>query len=426
MTKVSVEEVSPIERRIKVEVEPEKVDQQLDLAYRMISHRVRIPGFRPGKVPRRILESRFKDQVEGDVIQRVVEDSYREAVIQHQIVPVSAPRVTNDGLKKGEPFRFQAQVEVKPKVEPKDYEGLELKKPKVQITDEQVDAEIERMRQSLAELEPVEGRAAQLGDFAIVDYEGTIEGKPFPGSKREGATVEIAAGELVDGNIAAIEGMNVGDEKTLEYAFPKDYRMEEVAGKVATFKLQLKALKSKRVPPLDDELAKDVGAGQTLQELKDRVRKELTDRETEKVEKEFRDQLLSKLVEKNPFEVPKAMVERAIDMMLEGALERFTRQGIDVSRMGLDFDRLREDLRERAVMEVKGALLLEAISEKEKVEATDDDVEKRMKEISERVNTPLEKVRSYLSGEERKTLVSRLREEKTIEFLTSKAKISEA
>ncbi len=426
MTKVSVEEVSPIERRIKIEVPPETVDQQLELAYRMVSHRVRIPGFRPGKVPRRILESRFKDQVEGDVIQKVVEDSYREAVIKENLNPVSAPRVTNEGLKKGEPFRYQAQIEVKPQVEPKDYVGLELKRAKVDITDKMIDDELERIRQSLAELQPVEGRAAQLNDFAIVDYDGTIDGKGFPGSKREGATVEVIPGELVEGNLPQVEGMNVGDEKTIEYTFPADYQMEELAGKTASFKLTLRGLKTKKVPELDDELAKDVGGGETLQDLKDRIRKELTDREKDKTEKEFRDQLLAKLVEKNDFQVPNAMVERAIDMMLEGALQRFQQQGIDVSKMGLDFQRLRGDLRERAVLEVKGALLLEAISEKEKIEATDEDLEKRMQEISERVNTPIEKVRSYLSGEERKTLASRLREEKTIEFLTSKANISEA
>lgn len=426
MTKVSVEEVSPIERRINVEVEPETVEKQLEQAYRLVSHRVRIPGFRPGKVPRRILEARFREQVEGDVIQKVVEDSYREAVEQEGLQPVSAPRVTNEGLKKGEPFRYQAQVEVKPKVEPKEYVGLELKRRKVEITDEMVDAELERIRQSLAELEPVEGRAAQQGDFAIVDYDGTIDGKPFPGSKREGATVEVIPGELVEGNLPQLEGMNVGDEKTIDYTFPADYQMEELAGKTASFKLTLRGIKVRKLPELDDELAKDVGGGETLQDLKDRIRKELTEREQERSEKEFRDELLGKLVEKNPFEVPNAMVERVIDMMLQGALQQFTQQGIDVSKMGLDFQRLRGDLRERATMEVKGGLLLEAISEKENLEPTDEDVEKRMQELSEKFNTPLEKVRSFLGGEERRSLVARIREEKTIEFVTSKANISEA
>jgi trigger factor len=427
MPKFIVEEVSAIERRIKVEVEPERVLQELDKTYKRLSRQVHVPGFRPGKVPRRILEARFKPQVEGDAIQNLVEQTYREAILAHpEVHPVGPPHVNNDELKLGEPFCFQAHVEVKPKLDPKDYQGLELKKPSVDIAEALIEAEVQRLREVMAQLVPVEGRTvAEKGDFAQVHYQGSIDGKPFAGAKADNVTVEVVPGDFGEGNVEALAGAAVGETREVPHTFPKDHRLAELAGKTASFKMTLDALKTKKLPEVNDEFAKEVGSVLTLADLKARIRKELTERETERADREFRNQLLTQLIAKNPFDVPRSLIDRTVERMIEGALERFTRQGLDPRKMQLDFDRLRESLRPSAESEVRGALLLEAIADKEKIEASPEDLENRVKMLAERLKAPEEKVRAQIFGrDDGEVLGHQVREEKTLAFLESKAKIS--
>lgn len=423
--KVQVEELSPVEKKLSIEVDSARVADELTRAYTTIGRQVRLPGFRQGKVPRRILEQRFREQVEDDVIQRVVQTAYIEAVTQHNVEPVSQPQVTNSGLKPGQPFSFEARVEVKPKVEVKDYREIPLKKTEVAVDDAQVNEQIEKMRQSQATLEPITDRdVAQAGDFATVDYEATIDGQPFTGSKAEGVTAEITPGELVDSNIAALEGVKVGDTKEIDYVFPPDYRVEEVKGKTGRFKLHLKGLKKKAVPELNDELAKELGA-QTVDELRTRLKSNLEATQRSKNQQEERDALMKALIERNPFEVPKAMVERAIDSMLEGAMRQMQRSGLDVRNLGLDMMRLRDDMRERAVQEVKGTLLFEAIAVKESIQATEADIDQKIEELAKEAGQPVASIRKYFkSQDDRFGLTLRLREEKTIEFLRAQAKYS--
>lgn len=423
--KVQVEELSPVEKKLSIEVDSQRVADELTRAYTSIGKQVKLPGFRQGKVPRRILEQRFKDQVEDDVIQRVVQSAYVQAITEHNVEPVSQPQVTNSGLKPGAPFSFEARVEVKPKVEAKDYKELPLTKRDSAIADAQVNEQIEKMREGQSTLEPIEGRdVAQAGDFAQVDYEATIDGQPFVGSKAEGVTAEIAPGELVDSNIAALEGVKVGDTKELDYAFPPDYRVEEIKGKTAHFKIHLKGLKAKKVPELNDELAKELGAA-SVDELRTKIRTNLESTAKSKADQEDRDTLIKALIERNPFEVPKAMVERAIDSMLEGALRQMQRSGLDVRNLGLDFMRLRDEMRERAVSEVKGTLLFEAIALKEGIQATDADMDKKIEQLATESGQPVDNIRRYFkSQDDRLGLSLRLREEKTIEFLKAQAKYS--
>jgi trigger factor len=423
--KVQVEELSPVEKKLSIEVDSQRVADELTRAYTAVGKQVRLPGFRQGKVPRRILEQKFREQVEDDVIQRVVQSAYVEAITEHKVEPVSQPQVTNSGLKPGSPFSFEARVEVKPKVEAKDYKELPLKKTETAVGDAQVNEQIEKMRQSGSRLEPVTDRdVARAGDFATVDYEATIDGQPFTGNKAEGVTAEITPGELVDSNIAALEGVKVGDTKEIDYAFPQDYRVEEVKGKTARFKLHLKGLKTKIVPELNDDFAKEAGA-ESAEDLRTKVRANLEATQKSKAQTEERDALIKSLVERNPFEVPKAMVERAIDSMLEGALRQMQRSGLDVRNLGLDFMRLRDEMRERAVQEVKGTLLFEAIAEKEGIQATDADMDKKIEELATESGQPVANIRKYFTRpDDRLGLSLRLREEKTIEFLKAQAKYS--
>lgn len=423
--KVNVEELSSIERQLSIEVESARVAEEFDRAYSALSRQVKIAGFRPGKVPRRILEQRFKDQIVDDVIQRVVEKAYIEAIREHKVDVVSTPKVTPGGLKLNEPFTFHARVEVKPKIEAKDYSGLPLKKREVQIDEARVDERISQLREEMGRLEPVTDRdVAQSGDLAQVSYKATVDGKPFSGSEADGVTVQIAPGDLLESKVAALEGTQVGQEKEIEYAFPADYSVKEVAGKVARFKIRVDGLKTRIVPELNDAFAKDAGA-ENLAALREDVKKGLSLAEQRKAQGEEREEMINKLIERNAFEVPKAMVDRATDSLLRGAFQMMARSGLDVQSMNLDIDKMRDEMRPKALLEVKGSLLFEAIADKEKIEVSDEDIDKRIDALAEDAGQAVSALRKQLRDpDQKKRLVFRLREEKTVEFLKANASYS--
>jgi trigger factor len=424
--KVNVEELSPIERKLSIEVEASRVSEELDRAYANLGRQVRIPGFRPGKVPRRLLEARFREQVEDEVAGRVMQSAYLEALRQTQLDVVSQPQAMPGKLQPQAPFTFEARVEVKPKVEPKDYAELPLSRQDTTVDDARVAEQLDQMRQSLANVEPVTDRqTAAAGDLVTIDYDATVDGKSFPGSQREGVVVEVAPGELVESKLPALEGAKVGETRELDYTFPADYQVEEVKGKPAHFKVTVRDLKRRKVPELSDDFAKDTGLAQSLDELRTRVRQDLERTAKNQAEVAERDALFKALIERNAFDVPRAMVERALDMMLDGALRNMMRSGIDVRRLNLDFEGLRGELRPRAEQEVRGSLLLEAIAQRESIQPTDAEVDARIESMANESGGQAAAVRRHFANpDQRQSLALRLREEKTIEFLKSRAKYS--
>jgi trigger factor len=285
--------------------------------------------------------------------------------------------------------------------------------------------ELTRLQQSMAQLVPVEGRfEAQPGDWAVVDHRGTIGGQPFPGGEAEGVTVQVAEGDPWSGFFPVLAGKRLGETVEVEHPFPADHQVAELRGKVARLSITLKALKARQVPALDDDLAKDLALPgvATLEALRARLRRDLEAREARRVEAETRDALLRAALQKNDFEVPPALVERAIDSMLEGAADRFARQGVDIRRLDLDVARLRADLRENALLQVKGALLLEAIADAEKIEVGEGDVQAEVARIAGELGIPVEQVqRQIRGGDSRQVLKNKLREDKALAFLTAQA-----
>lgn len=424
--KVQVQELSPIEKSLSIEVEPAVVAKELDQAYATLGRQVKIAGFRPGKVPRRILEQRFKAEVEDDVIRRVVAKSYVEAVKQNNIEAVADPHVTNGKIDLTQPFAFTARVEVKPQVQAKDYKGLGLKKNESNVTDATIDERIEAIRQNLSTVEKVEGRdVAKASDICLIDYTATIEGKDFPGGNAKDTMVEVAPGDIVNAKIPQLEGAKIGDTREVEFKFPEEQR-EDLKGKTAKFVVTLKEIREKRLPAIDDALAEKSGAGvHTLKELRDRIKKDLERANKRKADDEEREALIKGLIEKNGFDVPRAMVERAMDMMLEGAFNMLARSGMDPNRVNIDWAKMREDFRTKAETEVRGQLLFEAVSKQENIEVTEDDLEKKLEAIAEETGSPLSQVRkAYKEPQNKDALKARIREEKTIAFLRSNATYS--
>ncbi len=426
--KIEVESVSPVERKVTIEVDPDRVAKELERAYIGLGRRVKLRGFRPGKAPRKVLERHFRSEIEGEVAEKIVQSTFAEAVRVEDIDIVAPPHVSiTEGVAEGKPLRYTARVEVKPKLSPKDYKGLEVTRRPPSVTDEDVAAEITKIQDSMAQLEPVEGRFdAQEGDWAVVDHEGTIDGKPFEGSRAEGVTIRVAPGSVAEGNLGALSGKKLGDTVEIEEPFAADHRNEELRGKTAKMKVTLKALKTRQLPQIDDALAKSLGVEgvETLEQLRARIRADLEKREARRAENELRDGLVKAALAKNEFEVPPALVERAIDAMLEGAAERFARQGIDIRRLELDHARMRADLREQALLQVRGRLLLESIAETEKVDVTDEDLQAEITRIAGELGIPLAKAQQQMRGKEaREALRNKIREDKALAVLSSAATI---
>jgi len=424
---VKVEESSPIERTISITVPASRVKKRIDTAYWSLGASVRLPGFRPGKAPRRMLEQRYRQQVEDQVVRELLEKAYLEAIEEHNVDAVASPSIANDGtFKPNEPFSFTAKVQVRPKVAPTDYVGLELAKREAQVTDQQVDERMEAIRQRMVKLEPIQGRdVGKQGDYAMVDYVATVDGAEFPGNKAEGVKVEIAPGELVQSKCAALEGVKVGETKTFDYTFPADYQVAEVKGKTARFELTVKDLRTQVTPELNDDFAKEIGGGQTVAEMREKVKGDLLAAERAKLRQQDRDEVIAQVLKRNPFEVPDAMVENATDTMLQSALRSMARSGLDPSQLRMDFHALRGEMKDKAAHEVKGRLALEAICRKENIDVSQADVDAKIQELAKETSNTVETIQNALDDPSvKRQFYEKLLEEKTIEFLKARAKYS--
>ncbi len=429
--KIQVETVSPVEKKVSVEVDADRVDRELDRAYSSLGRRVKLKGFRPGKAPRQVLERHFRDEVEREVVERLVGLAYGEMVSAHGVDAVAPPRVDvkEPGLRPAQPLRFAARVEVKPRLHPKDYKGLQVTRKPAAVSDAQVDEELARLADAFAELVPVEGREqVRDGDYAVVDHQGTADGQPFEGGAAQGVTVRVAPGDFFAGFFPQLAGAAVGGTVAVEQTFPADFRVAVLRGRTARFTVTVKALRERRVPALDDAFVKSmkVPGAETLEQLRADLRRRMEERERQRAQSELNDALVKAALTANDFEVPPALVERTIDSLLEGATRRFARQGIDMSQLGMDLARLRADLREQALLQVRGALLLEAVAEAEKIEPSPEDVEREIERIAAEAHAPVEKVRPQMrSAEAAATLRNKVREDQVLAFLASHAKIAD-
>jgi trigger factor len=425
-----IEDLSPVVKKVSVELAPDEVKHALDQAFSSVSRTVKLKGYRQGHVPRRLVERYFGDDVKKDVAQKLVTGSIHEALAEHKLDPVAPPRVENGSVEAGQPFKYTATVEVRPKVEPKDYEGLQVPKIDAEVSDAQVEERIEELRSQQAMFVPVEGReVAEPGDFASCDYEGFVGGAPLRGAKREGVLLEVVPGSMLENKAEGLLGAKIGETRELGVTFPADYAVEELRGKEARFQTVLKGLKKREVPALDDAFVQDLGetAGEakTLAGLREKLKADMARQKRERAEGEQREKLLEALVAKNPVEAPPALVERNVDAMLQGMLEGFMRRGLDPRQLGLNLDRMRDELRQRALLEVKGYLLLEAIAEKEKLETTEADLDKHFEKMAAEMKQPAEKVRAAFRRQDSlESLKARLRQDKALAFLLDKANLT--
>jgi trigger factor len=425
--KIDVDTVSPIQRKIRVELPADKVSEEFFRVYEGLSQRAKIKGFRPGKVPRSVLQKFYGDEVRGAVLARLVEDSLGEVIRERGLQVVSRPEVEADDLEEGQAFAFSAGVEVKPEIQVKNYLGLEVKKIKLSVDDAQLELALHRLQERHARLEPVEDRdIVERGDFVTLDFVGFIDGKPFPGGKDENYQLEVGGGSALAQFEEALVGLKKGKEHTIRVAYPEDHSNRQLAGKVVVFSVTVQEIKKKSLPPLDDEFAKDYGECASLHELRQKIRARLEGELEEIQTRDLKEQLLSRLIDAHPFEVPPAMVERQIRYFMERQQSRSGAQGSTSSGASHSSEQIRREVEPHAVRQVKSALLLEKIAAIEKIEVSDAEIQHRVNEMARSVGenrTALQEL--YRRSEAREDLRFQMVSGRTLDFLLKQAKVKE-
>lgn len=424
--KIDVETLSPVEKKIAIEVPWEKVREELDLAYKGLAKRAKVKGFRAGHVPRKVLEQFYKGAVESEVTNRLVDDSFRQAVQEQKLTPINSPVLNEQPRIQPEtPFRFVATVEVKPEVEAKDYKGLEVERKTRQVTDAEVQVELDQLRQKATVVEQVTDRkTVEKGDLAVIDFFGFVNGETFKGGKGINYTVEVGANQMIPGFEDNLIGLSFGEQRTFQLNFPKEEGPEEVRGKDVEWKVELKEIKKKILPELDDEFAKDLGEYDTLDELKAKIRENLATRHDAKSRRMIRESALEKLVASNTVSVPPLMVERQLDFILQDAM-RMVEQSKD-PKLKEAVDNIRKESRGRAEKQVAGMLLLEAIAKQESIEVSDAELNARLSDLSKEHRIPIKSLRQQLASDGRlEGLRYQMRQDKALDMVAKEAKVTE-
>jgi trigger factor len=422
---ITIEDISPVEKKVEFEVPWTDVAPKLDKAYGALRRDVRVAGFRPGKVPRAVLERMYRQQVEDEVARDIVESSLGQAIQENELQPVAAPTVDNLALKSGAPFKFAARVEVRSQVAPKDYAGLPLTRRPARVTDAEVEGELEGYRRRLTEYKPVEGRTeTAAGDVLLIEVTGRVGEERL---KKRTAPIDLdeEEGGPLPGLAAHLRGVAIGPEPIeVKYTIAPETPQKELAGQAVDLRVVVKDARAKRVPALDDELAKDTGEADTLDGLRGKVRERLLEADQQRIRGELVQQILKELVKRNEFAIAPALVERHAQAMVARAKRQLAGAGLDVEAM--DDARMVADFRESAEQEARGGILVHAIAEREGLTASDADLQKRVAELAAARNESVKKLRADLERERAlPQLEAQIREQKVLDLLIAQAKITD-
>lgn len=413
---------------LTVEVDAEKVNEGLDAAFKKVVKNITLPGFRKGKVPRVIFEKRFGvEALYQDALDILLPEAYAKAVEEAGIEPVDVSKIDIEQMEKGKSLIFTAKVTVKPEVKLGQYKGLEVEKMDDTVTDEDVENELKRLQENYAELVVKEDGKIENGDTAVIDFEGFVDGEPFEGGKAENYSLEIGSGTFIPGFEDQLIGMQAGEEKEIEVTFPEEYHAKELAGKPATFKVKVHEIKEKRLPALDDEFAKDVDDEvETLEQLKDKIRKRLEEMKKNEAEAALRDAVVEKAAENAEIDIPEVMVKNETDRMLREFDQRLQMQGLNLELYyqlsGQDEAALREQMKEDAEKRVRVALTLEAIAKAENIEVTEEEVNEELEKMAKAYNLEVEKLKELLGNLD--GVKEDLKWRKTIDFLVEHSKVA--
>jgi trigger factor len=421
---ITVQKLSPVVVQFNVEIDKARVEAEVEKAYASVAKSARVRGFRPGKAPRRVLSHMYGASIAKQVADQLVEETYPKAVSDQKLQPVTQPAIERKDIVEGQPFSYTARVEVLPVIESVKYEGLEAKRTGVKVSDEEVTAELDRLRDAHATLEePSKPRGAKKGDALVIDFEVEVEGQKVSDAGTTDFQVALGRGTLFPAIEEALEGMKPGDKKDIDVPMPAAHPHKKLRGKTALFHLTLKGLKERVLPKADDEFAKDLGEFDTFAALETSIRERLAKQGSEAMENAVAEQLVVELVKANPIDVPPSLVQRQMRVTEQEILTRARQQGGDVTGLG---EELKSKVLADSELKVRAGLLMAEIAKKEAIQIGNDEIEQGLKELAEQTGKNVAKLRvEYREQSKREMLVGMILENKVLDIIQSRAKIEE-
>jgi trigger factor len=427
MTNILVEDLSAVKKKVTFEIPQEKVSELMDAEFRDLKKTVQIKGFRKGKVPLNILRAYFKSQVEDEAKKKLIEETFQPGLDEKKINLVSVVKLEPEAIAAGTPFKYTAEIEVTPPIEVKGYKELSLTKYKREVKEEQVNERLERLRERQARLTPIpEGRGVTPGDYLVADIKAEVDGQPIPALTVTDYHMELGREFYLNGFDAKVEGMKPGESADLSFDLPEDFPRKEVAGKSGQFYVTLKEAKERILPALDDEFAKDLGKYESLEELKEEIRKDVALSLEEQTKKELEKQIIDALVAAHEFEIPESMVESQIDTVLDDTRRGLARLGINPDRVPPPTQEHRDQVRPTALRDVKAALILREIADKEGITVSDEDLDEGIRQRAERVGASFDYFKDMLEKQDMlPSLRSGVLQEKVLTMIQDHATITE-
>jgi trigger factor len=420
---VVVEDVSALTKKITITLPADGVQKKLDKAYGKLQRETKLKGFRRGKVPRKVVVRHYQGQVEAEVGEQLVQESYFDAIEKEKVDPVVHPDISDPKFNEDGTFIYVANIDIRPEFELGDYKGIEIEKDADEISDAAVDVEIEELRRDMAPLKSVEGRGVENGDVIVVDFEGFHNGKAMKEVKNDNYSVDVGTGKLSPEFEEKLVGMKEGEDASHEVDFPAHYNNPVLAGKKVEFRVQVKDVKERVLPEINDEFAKDVDENYTsVDDLKTDVRARLQKQKDAQATGEFTDKLMQKLLETHEFEVPERLVRFEVEEMIKTTEKSLEQQGMNLESAGVNRDELAEQSKETAEKRVRGDFILKKIAETEEIKVKDEDMERAFKRIGDQYNMPVAKVKEFFGNrDDLLPFMNEILNEKILTFLRDNA-----
>jgi trigger factor len=422
--KIDVEQTAPCVRRLTIEIPAESVNRELDTTYKNLQKRVRLPGFRPGKVPLRILEKQYRHAAEQEVLQKLVPGALSEALTQENLRAVGEPQIDQMHLVRGQPLQFVSTVQIVPEFEVSDYRGWEFERRIPEVSEGHIDDALERLRERHAALQTVEGRPVQAGDVAIINYQGFLHERPVPGMEQKGVVIEVGDERFLPDLEQGLIGMEEGQEKAILLHFSDDHQDDTLAGRAVECQVQVTEIKEKVLPDLDDEFAREYEEAESLAALRERVRDDLEHAARQQADDGLRSEILARLVAENPIEIPERLVQDQMRHMLARRVRQETGREITEAELQVDPDELREVFGGPALEAVRGQLILQRLGEVAEIAVEPAEVEAEVAALAERTAQNPEALKQIMhrSGT-LSALEAGLRERKTFDALIAEMHI---
>ena len=426
---VELEDVSTVKKRLKVEVPASITSKEMDQVAKEYKKHARLPGFRPGKAPVELIKRHYRKNIRTDVLQKLVPDSYEKAIEEKGMEPLGEPSLENLTFEEGEPLVYEANFEVQPDIELPEYRGLKVTVESRPVTSEDVDEEVEKLREAHSSLVAVEDQPVTEGDYAVIDLHGEYleESETLEPFEEEGVVVQVGEEHTHESFNQALVGARVGEEKTFEVQYEADYPEEKLAGHKLFFTVKVGEVKQKALPELNDDFAKDLGEYTTVKDLREKIQERLGVEREKNREIDLGNKLLEELAAQTDFEVPEVLVEGRIDGMLRDLAYKMASQGMDPSKANVDWMKVRSDFRSDAEKQVKANMTLTEIGRRENFEIASEELEQEVQQMADSMEQPKEKVQQYFQQEGRlEGLKTQLLQKKAMKILVEGAEISDS